>query len=99
MTDKTMRLSKHSARDEHLKRLTLYFWPHMFFFGHLSYPMLKENNIYTLAALYCSLLRHAETSQTAGSSCLSPRTRCFFFFKKKSIFVNINTFCLKKESS
>ena len=40
MSAKTMRLSLHSARDDHLKKLTLSFWPHLSFFGHLSYPTL-----------------------------------------------------------
>ena len=40
MSSKTMRLSTHSDRDAHLKKLTLSFRPHLSFFGHLSYPTL-----------------------------------------------------------
>ena len=75
-------LSPHTARDKHLKKPTLYFWPQWFFFGHLLYPTLYERNIYPLTALhcsaiYCSLLRHAQTYEIPGSSCPSVLTGLF----------------------
>ena len=51
---KTMRLSTHSVRDEHLKNLIVSFWPHLSFFGHWYYPTFKERNVYPPTALHCS---------------------------------------------
>ena len=65
-----------------------------------------STNIYPLTALhcramYCSLLRHAETSGTPGSRCPSHLTGCFFVFffftTKKSIFVHKNNNKKKKQ--
>ena len=97
MSAKTMTLSKHIARDEHPKKL--------YIFGPIClplviFPILLYTKVYPLTALhcnaiYCILLRHAETSETPGSSCPSPITGVFF--AQKGFFAH-KYFCLKIES-